>query len=352
MKASGTPLDVIEGRSRWANVQADALRFLRSLPDAQVDLICVDPPYYRVAPCAWDRQWRTREDYLDWLRLLCHEWRRLLRPTGSVYVFASTPMSARVELVIDESFAVLNRIAWRKPACSTRAHRADRSLWRRYYTGSEAIIFAEQHDQVGDRQGRSFIFEPIRAYLDGERRRAGMTYREVERALGRKMSCHYFGRTQWELPSRVAYKALQDFLNSGGNATRRLLEVDYEFLRRSYEDLLSEHQALRRAFSVAGAETYTDVWEFKAARRRQGHPKHPCEKPSALIAHIIRASSRPNDVVLDCFAGSGVTGEQAILLGRRFLGSERDRTWQRNGSVRIAAAALAVEGDQLARAAS
>lgn len=335
------PLDVLEGRSLWCLAAADAIDFLRSLPDAQVDLICVDPPYFRTAPYAWDRQWSTREEYLEWLQLLCVEWRRVLKPTGSLYVFASTHMSARVELLVESYFRVLNRIIWRKPSCSTRAHMANRSQWRRYYNGSEAIIFGEHQDQAPVGDARVSIFEPLRAYLDGERQRAGVTHREVNRALGSMMSCHYFGRTQWELPSRAAYEALRRLFNGRSRSLGPFLEMDYGFLRRSYEGLLSEYHSLRRPFQVAGEGTYTDVWDFKAARSgRRQLKKHPCEKPADLIAHIIRASSRHNDVVLDCFAGSAVTGEQAVLLGRRFVGCERDRTWQRRGMARVLAAEL------------
>ncbi len=52
--------------------------------------------------------------------------------------------------------------------------------------------------------------------------------------------------------------------------------------------------------------------------------KHPCEKPAAMLEHIINASSRPGDVVLDCFMGSGSTGKACKALGRHFIGIELD----------------------------
>ena len=44
---------------------------------------------------------------------------------------------------------------------------------------------------------------------------------------------------------------------------------------------------------------YTDVWEFPPVQYYPG--KHPCEKPAAMMEHIIRSSSRPGDVVADFF---------------------------------------------------
>ena len=51
---------------------------------------------------------------------------------------------------------------------------------------------------------------------------------------------------------------------------------------------------------------------------------HPTQKPEKLLAKIILASSRPNDVVFDPFAGSGTTSVVAQKLGRRYVGIEID----------------------------
>ena len=60
------------------------------------------------------------------------------------------------------------------------------------------------------------------------------------------------------------------------------------------------------------------------------------------MADIIRASSRPGGVVLDCFMGSGVTGEAAVRLGREFIGMESDPGHFGDASTRIRAASFQV----------
>jgi site-specific DNA-methyltransferase (adenine-specific)/adenine-specific DNA-methyltransferase len=50
--------------------------------------------------------------------------------------------------------------------------------------------------------------------------------------------------------------------------------------------------------------------------------KYPTQKPEALIERIIKASSEPGDLILDCFMGSGTTQAAAMRLGRRFLGAD------------------------------
>ena len=90
-------------------------------------------------------------------------------------------------------------------------------------------------------------------------------------------------------------------------------------------DLLSIGEAyedVHRPFTVTADVPYTDVWTYPTVGTRKG--KHPCEKPLAMMEDIIRASSRPGAVVLDCFLGSGVTGKAAANLGRNFIGMEAD----------------------------
>jgi site-specific DNA-methyltransferase (adenine-specific) len=55
--------------------------------------------------------------------------------------------------------------------------------------------------------------------------------------------------------------------------------------------------------------------------------EHPTQKPEKLLAKIILASSRPGDVVLDPFAGSGTTSVVAKKLERRYVGVEIDETF-------------------------
>jgi len=66
-----------------------------------------------------------------------------------------------------------------------------------------------------------------------------------------------------------------------------------------------------------------------------GRKVHPTQKPEALLARILLASSNPGDVVLDPFFGSGTTGAVAKMLGRDFIGCERDRTYAAAARKRI-----------------
>ena len=62
---------------------------------------------------------------------------------------------------------------------------------------------------------------------------------------------------------------------------------------------------------------------------------HPTQKPETLLGRVILSSSRPDDVVLDPFCGTGTTGAVAKRLGRRFIGIERDATYAQAAERRI-----------------
>ncbi len=70
----------------------------------------------------------------------------------------------------------------------------------------------------------------------------------------------------------------------------------------------------------------------------EGGKLHPTQKPEALLYRVLLASTRPGDVVLDPFFGTGTTGTVARKLGRRFIGIERDPAYIAAAEKRIAAA--------------
>ncbi len=67
-----------------------------------------------------------------------------------------------------------------------------------------------------------------------------------------------------------------------------------------------------------------------------GKKLHPTQKPEALLARVILSSSKPGDLVLDPFNGTGTTGAVAKKLGRRYIGLEREKKYASAAEKRIA----------------
>lgn len=71
---------------------------------------------------------------------------------------------------------------------------------------------------------------------------------------------------------------------------------------------------------AARGKTPTDVW-WQTIVPTNGSERtgYPTQKPLAILDRIVKVHSNPGDLVLDCFAGSGTTGDAAARNGRRFL---------------------------------
>jgi modification methylase len=67
-----------------------------------------------------------------------------------------------------------------------------------------------------------------------------------------------------------------------------------------------------------------------------GRKAHPTQKPEALLARVILATTHVGDVVLDPFFGTGTTGAVAKRLGRHYIGIERDLDYAKAARERIA----------------
>lgn len=260
----------------------------------------------------------------------------MLTPNGSLYVFASPRLAARVEVEIGRWFNVLNRITWSKPKFSTKAEVFDKDTMRAYFPVSEAIIFAEQQGADGEYtdaviDGGQTYFGALQTtkrgiigeYLESEFTRAGVSNREIAALFPSRTGGLTGCVSNWllghNIPSREQYTAMRDYLNARAKAD--------DYLRREYEDL-------RRPFNSHPFAPYTDVWDFPTVRHYDG--KHPAEKPLAMMEHIVNISSRPGDTVLDCFCGSGTTLDAARRTGRHYIGGDFTQHWVTYARRRVA----------------
>jgi len=336
----------------------DCLEIMEQIPDSSVDMVLTDPPYYKVKNEPWDRQWNKPEKFLEWLEQCVVQWHRILKPNGSLYCFASPQMNSRVDILLRKYLCVLNNIRWVKQAgWHNKTRKED---LRQFLNPWESVIFAEHYGADNIAKGeagyqvecdklRGFVFEPLRAYLDGERDKAGWSVRKVAEAFQQKtgsrtitgMAGHWFSSVQWVLPTKENYLWLRalfsnQYLRREYEDLRREYEDlrrEYKDLRREYEDLRREYEDLRRPFNVTAKVPCTDVWTFEPVRPYKG--KHPCEKPQDMLWHIINASTREEAVVLDCFMGTGSTGMACYDLNRQFIGIELNKSYFQIAKERI-----------------
>lgn len=318
----------------------DALIVLKALPENCIDLIVTDPPYFRVKSCAWDNQWANEAEYLAWLDDVLTEFWRVLKPNGSLYLFCGSKLASDTELLVKGRFNMLSHIIWAKPSGPWR--RQNKESLRTFFPSTERILFAEHYQRPLQAKGAEFVikcrelkqrvFKPLMDYFIDARSALQVSVKQINKVTGKKMANHWFGRSQWQLPLKDDYQKLQILFS------QRATHIDQlSPLLRTYDDLLSEHKIsqiryqvlveeyglLKRPFFVTADVPYTDVWTYSPVQYYPG--KHPCEKPSDMMEHIIRSSSREGDLVADFFMGSGATLKAALKLNREVLGVELEK---------------------------
>jgi modification methylase len=241
----------------------DCIEQLRKLPAGSVDLVFADPPYNLQlgggltrpdqskvdgVDDAWDK-FDSFATYDEFSRAWLTECRRVLKPTGTLWVIGSYHNIFRVGTVLqDLGYWILNDIVWRKtnPMPNFRG--------TRFANAHETLIWASRSE---DQKTYTFNYEALKAFNDDLQM-----------------------RSDWVLP-----------ICNGGE---RLKDVD-------------------------------------------GKKAHPTQKPEALLHRVLLASTKPGDIVLDPFFGSGTTGAVAKRLGRHFIGIERDEGYIAVAQQRIAA---------------
>lgn len=319
-RALGDDLCLTSGDALVA--QGDSLSLLRRFPEHSVSLILTDPPYHTTKKdnIYGDTAFELDQHYVEWMEQYAREWRRILRPNGSFYCFCASEMAARLEVMFSKDFNILSNITWTKPndpGYDGWKGKMKKEALRQWYPHSERIIFAEP--AVEGNLHRS----PFAHFLRQTRKLTGLSSNEVAELTGAYGKVNHGGAvSNWEtgrnIPSREQYKKMCDVFI----ATGRVRSMP------PYEDAI-------RPFIIDGSKEFTDVWTFSSVRPYKG--KHPAEKPPDLLEHAITATTFPDDVVLDCFAGSGSTALAAMRLGRLAVAIEIAPQWAAEITKRVEA---------------
>lgn len=315
--------DIVDESTDFLVVHGDSLEQLRRLPEKSVSLIVTDPPYHttKKANIYGDRSFQEDEHFLEWMETYAVEWSRILKLSGTVYLFCSSDMAARLEVCISKYMKPINMITWTKPndpGYDGWKGKMNKESLRRWYPHSERILVFE-HGTYGTCE--AYRRSPVGEYLRERRLEAGISAHELTGAIGAYGKVNHGGAVaNWEagrnIPSREQYAKIVEVLMSTGRIAQML----------SYEDIV-------RPMNVSSDIEFTDVWTFMSVRPFKG--KHPAEKPLDMLMHIVSASSFPGDIVLDCFAGSGSTGVAALRLGRKAVCIEVEERWIKRAALEM-----------------
>lgn len=303
----------------------------------QVDLIYIDPPFDTGADFstsiefgdeavmkepsiierhAYQDTWgRGLDSYLQWLYETSLLLRQLLAPSGSFYIHLDDHVSHYAKAMLDEIFgedSFVNEIVWKRSDAHNDA-------------GQGAKFYGRVHDVIlyyvvtGDYRWRDQFTNLPQATVE-------KWYRNVEPDTGRKFN-------KADLTARKGGGNTSYVWNGRTPPPGRFWAYSYENMQRMESEGRLVYSStgmpyMRRYLDESKGVPLQDWWDdISMLRGISGNERlgYPTQKPEPLLERIIKASSNPGDLVLDCFLGSGTTAAVAEKLGRRWIGCDLGR---------------------------
>lgn len=198
--------------------------------------------------------------------------------------------------------------------------------FRMYPVADEKCLFVMCGVQ-GFNNNQDYYFdgwEPIRSYCETEIKKIGESDKKIAVGIGHKDARtvnHWYSKSQWEFINKENVEKVKRYAKSKNIDVfleYEKIKKDYEKIKHGYDDVKNSWYQTRAYFDNTH-DNMNNVWHFERASKqeREGTGDHATPKPIALCARAIKSSSRPGEIVLDFFGGSGSTLIACEQTGRR-----------------------------------
>ncbi len=248
---------------------------------------------------------RGLDSFMQWFYETVLILRELLSENGSIYVHLDNNASHCAKVVLDEVFGEDNFIS--------------EIVWKRSDAHNDAKTFGSVHDVIffySKSQVRTFNTQ----YIPLSEKTADSWYKNIDEA-GRRYNLADLSSPNPRPNLTYEYSGIKPPKNGWRYSRERMEELDAQGkIIRSGNTL-----KLKRYLDESKGTVLTDLWTDVSQVRGYGNSgsddvlPYRTQKPEALLDRIIKASSNPSDLVLDCFCGSGTTAAVAEKLGRRWI---------------------------------
>ncbi|MDE2816316.1 MAG: DNA methyltransferase [Chloroflexota bacterium] len=222
--------------------------------------------------------------YLTYMAERLVEMRRLLKPTGSLFLHCDPYASHYLKAVLDALFgknSFRNEIIWR------RGKGATRTASMQFPRNHDCILWYSISDNWHyDRQFRPYAKTTLDMYRHNDHDGKG-SYR------------------------------LQELRTYGKETIERFRQENKIAKSSSGREYLKQYLSDKKGVAVDSVWDDIDGIAYGASKERIGYPT---QKPRALLERILQACSSPGDIILDPFTGCGTTIDAAERLGRQWVG--------------------------------
>jgi site-specific DNA-methyltransferase (adenine-specific) len=291
-------------------LQGDCLVKLDEVPDKSTDLIIIDPPYniMKDSGAGWDNKWgRVRkgfkkkdesvseQDYYNWLGQVFAKLNSKLKDSGSFFFFHNE-FPALVELhkqmLNNTDLEFRNLIVWNKLFQPSKEYG-----WLHGYCEVESLKNFQKMCEYLLFYTRKDLHLKIKQKMTELGVKGSTISKEVVSKSG--------GQTGW----------LQNLTSGKSNPTQKTIVALEKHLGLTMNDLVPKFR---------NQKTHHSVWNYDIDKNKQGHIT---PKPVDLLKNIILHCTDPDDIVLDCFGGSGSTAVAALQTNRNYILIEKESSY-------------------------
>jgi adenine-specific DNA-methyltransferase len=296
----------------------DNLHVMRALPSNSIDLIYIDPPFFsgkhynvifgdqneiRSFSDIWEG---GMPGYLIWLNARILEMKRLLKPTGAIFVHCDYHAGHYIKIELDKIFGYenfRNQIIWRRtnsPKAQSK-NLGTQHDYIFYYTKTNDFTFNKTYKPLDDKKIKAHSLEDEK----GKFQTVALIAGGIQRSPNRK-SFEFKGV---KAPWLYSLENLEKFWKEG---------IIYKTKGGLYR--------LKKYLDESPGSLVSDLWVDNSVAPVQGVSNeligYPTQKPESLLKRIIELATKQGDVIADFFCGGGTTPAVAQKLGRRWIASD------------------------------
>lgn len=284
---------------------------LSELDEAWLGLIADEyPAVYQLLMAARLTHGKGMQAYLCMMAVRLLEMRRVLKPTGSLYLHCDPTASHYLKGLCDAVFGAANfrnEITWQR---TNRGHKGSQFAPRAYQTNTDTLLFYAKSKQTTFN-----IDAALLPYEEGYERK---TYNRTDEKGRYKRESPFRRRGAGARPNLCyTYKGITAPIPTGWSVSlERLKELD------ATGDLEFVGERVYRKIRSKGGRRINNLWLFDDIGGTLGKERteYPTQKPLALLERIIAISSNPGELVLDPFAGCATACVAAEKLARQWAG--------------------------------
>lgn len=293
----------------------DATHIQKLLDGVKVDTVYTDPPYgMKKEKDGVQNDNLNYDDLLEFNKKWVPITFDAMREVGSWYCWGiDEPLMDLYSNILRpmkeaQKITFRNLLTWDKG--NTQGQMSEYT--RMYPIADEKCLFVMKGVQGFNTNLNNYFegYEAIRKPLAEAAEHVGLTTKKLKEITGVGMYSHWFTKAQWLFIPLEQFQKIADYYGNEWNLDYNRLKQDYDRLRQDYNE--------SRTFFDATHANFNNVLHFSrtSGDERESAGGHATPKPLALVALMLKSSTRKGDVVLDVFGGSGLTLIACERLGR------------------------------------